>query len=337
MPPLPPLPLRPEIKPGLRRVWRDAATLQIGLTPDTGVVVTGLGPLDVQLIAHLDGTRRVSDLSRWAGSHGVDHERVRDLLDLLHTAGVLSGAPADRAHLHRLGPDGLHRRRADALAWAVVYPDAGDGFELLARRTGRGVVVAGRGRTADACAASVRRTGVQLAHLPTEVALDQAHDDPAAGMGASRAADPLVVLVADDTVSTTAGATLLAQDRPHLAVAAGADRAVVGPLVVPGRTACLRCIELTRADRDPGWPAVAAQLDAPPAAVRGESSLTELAAALVALQVACWVDARRTPASIGATLTVMLPDGLTSRRAWPRHPRCGCAGVAASVPADAGG
>src|SRR5690242_16503004 len=155
MPPLPPLPLRPEIKPGLRRVWRDAATLQIGLTPDAGVVVTGLGPLDVQLIAHLDGTRRVSDLSRWARSHGVDRERVRALLDLLNTAGVLSGAPADRAHLHRLGPDGQHRRRADALAWAVVYPDAGDGFELLARRTGRGVVVAGRGRTADACAAAV--------------------------------------------------------------------------------------------------------------------------------------------------------------------------------------
>ena len=35
---------------------------------------------------------------------------------------------------------------------------------------------------------------------------------------------------------------------------------VVGPLVYPGRTACLGCLDRTRGDLDPRWPAVAAQL-----------------------------------------------------------------------------
>ena len=75
-----------------------------------------------------------------------------------------------------------------------------------------------------------------------------------------------------------------------------------------------------------------AQLETPAPAARGEASLTELVAALVALQVACWLDARRTPACWGATLTVTLPDGLSTRRPWPKHPRCGCSWLSASVP-----
>ena len=97
------------------------------------------------------------------------------------------------------------------------------------------------------------------------------------------------------------------------AVVAGADRAVVGPLVVPGRSACLRCLELHRTDRDPGWPGVAAQLAAPAPTPRGESALTALAAALPRLQVACWLDdRRRTPASVGRH-----PDRHAAGRARP--------------------
>jgi hypothetical protein len=34
---------------------------------------------------------------------------------------------------------------------------------------------------------------------------------------------------------------------------------VVGPLVLPGGTACAGCLELGRADRDPGRPRLLAQ------------------------------------------------------------------------------
>ena len=46
----------------------------------------------------------------------------------------------------------------------------------------------------------------------------------------------------------------------HLAVRLRDGVGVVGPLVYPGRTACLGCLDRTRGDLDPRWPAVAAQL-----------------------------------------------------------------------------
>ena len=47
---------------------------------------------------------------------------------------------------------------------------------------------------------------------------------------------------------------------PHLAASAREAIGVVGPLVLPGRTACLSCLELARSDRDPAWPLILAQL-----------------------------------------------------------------------------
>jgi hypothetical protein len=332
-------PHRPQIKPGLRQVWRDAATLQIGLTPDTGVVVTGLGRLDAELVARLDGTQRVSDLVRWGADRGLDRARVQALLDLLGRAGVLTGAASDRAHLHVLGPDRLRELGPDAQAWAVVHPDAGDGFELLARRSQRRVLVVGRGRMAAAGALAVRRCGVTVERTETSRTLLSSLGRGSEGTDgrdgrAGRAGLALVVLVGDDAVSTTVGSALLAEGLAHLAVVAGADRVGIGPLVVPGRSACLRCVELARTDRDPGWPVVAAQLDGPAPAQRGEASLTTLAAGLLALQVAGWVDDRAAPASLGATVMVTLPDGMSSRRAWRRHPACGCQWLAGSLPPD---
>jgi hypothetical protein len=309
---------RPQIKPGLRRVWRDGSTVQIGLTPDAGVVLAGLAPAEADLLGRLDGTRPSAELTAWAEARGVPADRVAALLALLDRAGVLTGPPTDRAHLHRLGDQDRQRLRPDALAWSVVYPDAGDGFGLLAERSRHQALLVGRGRLAVAARAAVRRTGVQLHHQD-----ELPHPLPTG---------TLVLLIGEDAVSPSAGAVLLNAGLAHLVALVGADRATVGPLVVPGRSACLRCLELYRTDRDPAWPTVAAQLGAAPPAARGESVLTQLAAGLLALQVACWVDQRRSPASLGATLTVGLPDGLSTRRAWSMHPRCGCSWLAASAP-----
>lgn len=46
----------------------------------------------------------------------------------------------------------------------------------------------------------------------------------------------------------------------HLPVRVRDGTGLVGPLVIPGVTSCLRCADLHRSDRDPAWPAIAAQL-----------------------------------------------------------------------------
>ena len=47
---------------------------------------------------------------------------------------------------------------------------------------------------------------------------------------------------------------------PHLPVRVRDGTGLIGPLVIPGVTSCLRCADLHRSDRDADWPAVAAQL-----------------------------------------------------------------------------
>jgi hypothetical protein len=98
----------------------------------------------------------------------------------------------------------------------------------------------------------------------------------------------------------------------------------VGPFVLPGRSSCLRCADLHRSDRDPGWPAVAAQLGAVPARTACDVALATLVAAQAALQVLCLIDGGPLPPTVGGTLETRLPAGVTRRRGWAVHPACGC-------------
>jgi hypothetical protein len=114
---------------------------------------------------------------------------------------------------------------------------------------------------------------------------------------------------------------------PHLAASTREAIGVVGPLVLPGRSACLRCLDLTRAERDPAWPLILAQLashDATdPAAC--DAVLAATVAAQATAQALAFID--RGPAAvtvIGGTLELVLPDWQWRRRTWQPHRRCGC-------------
>ncbi|HWH01050.1 MAG TPA: ThiF family adenylyltransferase, partial [Pilimelia sp.] len=112
---------------------------------------------------------------------------------------------------------------------------------------------------------------------------------------------------------------------PHLLAEVRETVGVVGPLVLPGRSACLRCLDLTRTDLDPDWPALAAQLAAPSGArVACDGPLALMVAAQAALQVLALVDGTTYPAAVGGTLELALPDWRWRRRTWPVHPDCGC-------------
>lgn len=69
-----------------------------------------------------------------------------------------------------------------------------------------------------------------------------------------------VVVVAHGIVEPRRASALVAADVPHVPVVFAAGGVEVGPLVVPGRTACLACVAAHRRDADPAWPLLAAQL-----------------------------------------------------------------------------
>jgi bacteriocin biosynthesis cyclodehydratase domain-containing protein len=114
---------------------------------------------------------------------------------------------------------------------------------------------------------------------------------------------------------------------------------VVGPLVLPGRSACLRCLDLARAERDPAWPLILAQLASPDSGAGAgtcDAVLATAVAALATAQALTFVDTGRPAAAVSdATLELAVPDWQWRRRSWPPHPRCSC-GAAYQRPRTAG-
>ena len=113
---------------------------------------------------------------------------------------------------------------------------------------------------------------------------------------------------------------------PHLPVRVRDGVGLIGPLVIPGVTSCLVCADLHRTERDPAWPALAAQLrevigcaDHPTVLATAALALGQLARIIAGVRVGSG------PAPVFDTTweVDVTAQSITARR-WPRHPLCGC-------------
>ncbi len=117
---------------------------------------------------------------------------------------------------------------------------------------------------------------------------------------------------------------------PHLLLRLVDGDAVLGPFVVPGLTACLRCLDAHRAVDDPDHHAVTARYvhagtssredgvpdlaDPPLVALATATAVRELAAYSRGEEPASWSRTRRWTSTADEPVV----------REWPRHPGCGC-------------
>jgi hypothetical protein len=287
------------LRPGLRRLWRDQSTLQLGLSPAHGAVLSGLRAGDDVVLAALDGRHDLRQLRALAAARSVPGSRVDELVRMLGAAGLLVRCDAERRP--DADPAAEARLTPDAASWALAYRSTTDPAALIARRAHAHVVVDGLGRVGAAVAATLagagvgRVEGVDAAPVGPHDVLAAGHASEDVGtprvrsldrvlervLGHAREPAPprqpnprphgsehgpspgepdLVVLVRDDAVELPAADDLVHRGVDHLAVVVAAERVVVGPLVVPGHGPCLRCLHLHRCDRDPAWPQLAAQL-----------------------------------------------------------------------------
>ncbi|WP_336208165.1 thiamine biosynthesis protein ThiF [Nonomuraea sp. LPB2021202275-12-8] len=116
---------------------------------------------------------------------------------------------------------------------------------------------------------------------------------------------------------------LFALGIPHLLAAAFEGHGCVGPLVLPGQTACLHCLDLARRDRDPAWPIVTARLGGfPPGEIACDAVLASMVAAAAAGHALAHIDGREAVVTNG-TMDVF-PDWHWKRRSWDVHPQCRC-------------
>jgi bacteriocin biosynthesis cyclodehydratase domain-containing protein len=337
--------MRPALKAGLLPVWRDRDTLQIGVDPRRAVALTGLGQA-AAVISLLDGSRDADALIAAAQAHGVPAQAARRVLELLTAAGVLDDFPA---WLHAGLPGRLRARLAPELATAsLAYPGSDGGARVLARRRAAFVRVHGAGRIGAGLASFLAASGVGHVTCTDPGAAEPADLAPAGlivadlgrprAEGAARAvqrAAPEVSTRDDGTMPDLAILTdpalpdltgRLVRDRvPHLSVRTGEAIGVVGPLVQPGRSACLRCVDLHKADGDPAWPQILAQATlARPQPQACDTVLAAMTATLAAAQALAYLDRAAPPVTTNGTLELVLPGWQWRRRTWPPHPGCGC-------------
>lgn len=169
------------------------------------------------------------------------------------------------------------------------------------------VVVDGWGPLADELVAQLRRCEVPV--------LGGAHaaDGAELALAVGRSTPAVVVVVAEGRVPRWAGTPWQARGIPHLAVVHGSDRVVIGPLVLPGRTACLRCAE-------GAWPG---------SPLRGTADVpggtVVLACAVATVTILATL---RGDESLGGISTeIGLDDVTLTHRLWNVRPDCGCARV----------
>jgi hypothetical protein len=138
---------------------------------------------------------------------------------------------------------------------------------------------------------------------------------------------PDLVVLTEAPVGDQLRYSLHQRELAHLCVEVRSDRAVIGPLVVPGWFSCLHCADLHRLDRDPAWPALAVQLEVSRRYPEpSDVALTSLAAGLGALQALAYLDGELAGAVEG-TLELAPPDWRVRRRSWEVHPDCSCGAV----------
>jgi bacteriocin biosynthesis cyclodehydratase domain-containing protein len=144
----------------------------------------------------------------------------------------------------------------------------------------------------------------------------------------------LVVLARPWAASDPLAAAVQAGQVPHLVATVRGENGIVGPLVVPGRTSCLRCADLHRRDADPRWPRLAAQLTATEPPPSGATVTCLLTAATAALQVLAYLDGTAAPVTLDATVELRPPDLRPRVRRWSPHPACGCGAAGENTPGE---
>ncbi|OAH14466.1 TOMM precursor leader peptide-binding protein [Streptomyces jeddahensis] len=360
--------MHPILKPALRRGWRDRHTVQCGVTPAHAVLLGPVDTATASFLNLLDGTRGLELLRDEGRRTGLPDGHVDRLVERLSAAGLLDDATGGgpTAEDLRKRESALQRLQPDLASLSVVTPEPGGAMKTLAARRTLRVQIQGAGRVGTIIASVLAAAGVghidvqdigcvepwDLAPggLPAESVGDRRTD--AARQAVRRAApdrpprrdksrkttagEPglsLVILAPRDGLAAhapdpAAAEPLISSGTPHLYAGVVEATGVVGPLVLPGTTACAGCLLQGRTDRDPAWPRLLAQWRSGQQrhVTACDTALATAVAGLAAAHALAFLDGGA-PASTGARWEASLP-GLDwhPRPVWP-HPACPCGAV----------
>ncbi len=369
--------MHPMLKPALRRGWRDRNTVQFGMTPAQALTLGPVDTATGSLLELLDGTRGLELLREEGRRMELPDGHVDRLVRRLSRAGLLDdsrgGGPAADALRGR--SEALDRLRPDWASLGLTTAGPGDPLRVLAARRSMRVQVRGVGRVGATVAALLSGAGVGEVEvrdvgrvepwdvapggLPADAVGERREEaarrvvrrcapdrSPRGSVRSPLAGDvtgrSLVVLAPRDDVAVHApdpvsAEPLLVSGTPHLHAGVVEGTGVVGPLVLPGESACAGCLQEDRIDRDPAWPRLVAQWRSGRQRRVGacDLALAATVAGLAATHALAFLDGR-VPSSAGARWEVSLPQLHWQPRPLVPHRRCPC-GAAGTGPGGGDG
>ncbi|MFF2301163.1 TOMM precursor leader peptide-binding protein [Streptomyces sp. NPDC058128] len=356
--------MHPMVKPALRRAWRSLRSVQFGVTPAHAVVLDPVDGATGTLLGLLDGTRGTELLRAEARTLGLPSGRLDALVGRLESAGLLAdaatGRPGRAGPAAGAVDSALDPLRADLASLSVVHPGPDRAVRTLAARRAARVQVRGAGRVGAMVAALLAAAGtgsVEVVDSGRVEAWETAPGGlPAEAVGERRATAArrlvnrwrrprvpgrpgegsggvglsLVVVTPRDGLGAYVPDPLPAQrwvttGTPHLYAGVLEATGVVGPLVLPGGTACARCLQEERTDRESDWPRLLAQWRSGarhplPACDLG---LATAVAGLAAAHALAFLDGDL-PASTGSRWEASLPLLEWREERLRPHPACPC-------------
>lgn len=240
------------------------------------------------------------------------------------------------------------RRLLDDLRGGVVTPPTPASLRCLAALVEADLIVdadavraAGLGATAAAVSAAYARFGQSAtdrlaARATSRVGVDACGETRESVVRLLRAsgshvtdnlADGTVrLIVRDHEFARGEVDTLIRDGIPHLLVIGANGGFTVGPFVVPGLTACLRCVDAHLAEADPRRSIVVEQAarSTPAGGIEPRDPvLHTLALAWAAGDLIRFLEGDQ-PATWSASVAFG-SDLVPTLRTWARHPHCGCA------------
>lgn len=141
-----------------------------------------------------------------------------------------------------------------------------------------------------------------------------------AGLGLATATGDVTWVVSAGAPDWELHDLLVGQDEPTLFTAVHPSRICLGPFVLPGTTACLRCLAAQSHDVRPPRTAAGEARDLPE-----DLSPVLLRQALLRAvgDLTAWAEGRQ-PATWSATTWLGGSASATPLRVWAHHPHCGC-------------
>lgn len=322
----------PRLKAGVIRIVRPDGTY-IG-TGEQGILLNLPGSAAVT--ERLDGTRSRVDI---AIDTGVSKERIEHMVNALEGANLVdrdfSPCAFTPAIAARMQPE------LDAIAHRPGVCDGGN--ELLQQRSERRITVASADRVGMLIATALSASGIgqvcvvdddQVSPVDViggavrmsdvgaeraEVAQQRIREALPVELPATARRPDLMILTRSPMPEHDAAWAL--SSTPHLVISCEPDGIVIGPLVLPGRSACTRCIALRKVDADPHWGVI--EMARLHRRTIPSALAAHVAAAQATVHALAFIDTGRS-AAIDATLHVSLDDGFVRPRQWSAHPLCGC-------------